>query len=180
MQIPTGRYGLLVRMALWLPFLADPIVALLVWLLPFFERLQMRRKWNVLFGHARGYAYWRGVRDALGSWQALRTYQADAPPIPSFHLDISCGLPHVLPELWVEGPSNIIVSWRGRQVGMLQIEKPIEEPVRRYLVDQLISQLGPEIEVMLAEFHRLARQSASTDWFSRFESGEHVEGKVAA
>ncbi len=180
MKIPGGRYGLLVRMALWLPFLADPMVAFLVWLLPVFERLQMRRKWNVLFGHARGYAYWRGVRDALESWEALRSYQAEATPIPTFHIDISCGLPHVLPELWVEGPSNIIVWCRGEQIGTLHIENSIEEPVRRYIADQLIAQLGPKIEIMLAETDHSLQRPALAGRAFRWAAGERVETKAPA
>ncbi len=151
MSIPRDRYGLLVRTAVQAPAVGDRIVAVLQSMLPLFERTQMRRRWLSYFNHVRGYAYWRGVRDALGSWNALLKYRRNALPIPQQLLDISDGLPPKLPKLWVDGPSTLQITYRGECVGTLHLMRPIESPVRQYLSEQLISQLGAQIEAIVRQ-----------------------------
>ena len=110
-------------------------------MLPVFERTQMRRRWLLWFSHLRGYAYWRGVRDVLGSWDALLAYCAQAAPIRRARLEISDGLPAELPPLLVEGPSLLTVTWRGHCVGELYSPGPIESPLHSFLADRMIGQL---------------------------------------
>lgn len=150
MSIPRDRYGLLVRTAVQAPAVGDRIVALLQRTLPLFERVQMRRRWLAYFNHVRGYAYWRGVRDALGSWAALLTYRAGATPLPHQQLDISAGLPANLPPLWVDGPSTLDITYHGKLLGTLRLPDAIEEPLRPYLARQLIEQFGPRLKTVLA------------------------------
>lgn len=156
MSIPRDRYGLLVRTAVQTPAIGDRIVALLTVVLPIFERMQMRRRWLAYFNHVRGYAYWRGVRDALGSWAVLLAYRRGALPLPHQQLDISDGLPANLPPLWVDGPSTLDITYRGRQLGTLRLPGAIEEPLRPYLARQLIEQLGPQLRTIMAEDHAIA------------------------
>jgi len=151
MRIPTGRYGLLVRLALRAPALGDQLMALLKHVLPFYERAKMRRCWLECFNHLRGYAYWRGVRDVLGSWDALLAYQAQAAPIPRARLDISEGLPAELPSLWVDGPSTLSVTWRRQRLGELYLPGPIEVPLRSYLASRIAEQLETRIWIMLSQ-----------------------------
>lgn len=141
-QLPPGSYRLLALLALFLPRLGDLGSAVLLRLLPLLERLKMRTRWLKLFDHLRGYAYWRGVREVFGSWQALRQYQQEAPPLPRRQLELSHGLPARLPELWVEGPSLLELTWRGRSLGTLQIEKFIDRPLHEFLAAELARKLG--------------------------------------
>lgn len=156
MSIPRDRYGLLVRTAVQAPAVGDQIVALLTRTLPLFERAQLRRRWLAYFNHVRGYAYWRGIRDALGSWQALLEYRQGATPLPHQQLDISAGLPAELPTLWVDGPSTLDIIYRGTLLGILRLPYAIEEPLRPYLARQLIEQFGPQLRTILAESQAVA------------------------
>lgn len=160
MSIPRDRYGLLVRTAIQAPVVGDCIVALLQAMLPIFERMQMRRRWLAYFNHVRGYAYWRGVRDALGSWQAMLDYRAGALPLPHQHLDISNGLPETLPPLWVDGPSALHITCCGRELGTLKLLQPIQEPLRPYLAQQLIEQFGAQLSAMIADVELPQQRSA--------------------
>lgn len=155
-NMPNGSYGLLVGIAMRAPALGDLAVALGQRALPFFERTQMRRRWHKLFDHLRGYVYWRGVRDALGSWRALRSYQAGAGPVPRNELDITYGLPEPLPPLWVEGPSEIVVSCAGRELGVLRFAGHLSGPLRPALARALAAQFGPLL--LLADAATIERE----------------------
>ncbi len=167
MSMPRDRYGLLVRTAVQAPLVGDRIVRLLQLMLPLFERTQMRRRWFSYFNHVRGYAYWRGVRDELGSWNALLEYRRNALPLPQQVLDISDGLPDILPELWVDGPSTLQITYRGGCLGTLRLMGPIEVPVRQYLSEQLISQLGQQIQAIVGQ---LDEQLKAIELFAGIES----------
>lgn len=145
MRIPTGRYGLLVRLALQAPAVGDRLMSLVQRMLPVLERTQMRRRWLLWFSHLRGYAYWRGVRDVLGSWDALLAYQAQAAPIPRARLDISDGLPAELPPLLIEGPSLLTITWREHCLGELCSPGPIESPLHSFLADRIVEQLERQL-----------------------------------
>ena len=150
-RIPDGHYGLLARLALHVPHIGDRMMAPIQHLLlPLYERAKMRKRWRKWFDHLRGYAYWRGVRDVFGSWRALMDYQLDAPTIPEQHVDISDGLPEVLPPIWVDGPSRVIVTFRGQQLGTIWLHAAIEVPIREYLARQMIEQLSPQLWLTLS------------------------------
>ncbi len=110
----------------------------------------MRRLWRRWFDHLPGYAYWRGVRDTMGSWEALQAYQRKTPMVPEQHLDLSDGLPAVMPPFWIDGPSRVIVTYHGQQIGTLILETAIEAPLREYLAVQLTEQLGPQLWLALS------------------------------
>jgi GT2 family glycosyltransferase len=151
MTIPNDRYGLLVRTAILAPALGDLLMTLLGAALPLWERLRMRRRWQAYFNHMRGYAYWRGVRDALGSWRALRAYQAEALAQPHIELDITDGLPAHLPPLWIDGPSTIRIVFCGQEIGTLRIENAITQPVRQHLAEAIVTQLGDRLAQVLLD-----------------------------
>jgi GT2 family glycosyltransferase len=136
-RLPEGNYQYLALLALILPALGDLGTAFGLRILPIFERLKMRTSWLKLFDHLRGYAYWRGVREVFGSWTALKQYQQEAPSLSRFRLEISTGLPCKLPDLWVEGPSLIELSWKGRDLGTLKIESFIDRPLHEFLAEEL-------------------------------------------
>jgi glycosyltransferase involved in cell wall biosynthesis len=149
--LPQGSYKSLALLALLLPATGDAGVALALKVLPLLERLQLRKRWQRLFDHVRGYSYWRGIRDVFGSLNGLRAFQNQAPTAPIVRMELSEGLPQELPSLWVEGPSRIEAVWRGRHLGILHIERFIDIPLHEFLADQLAEQLGLRISLALAQ-----------------------------
>lgn len=156
-RLPGGRFKLLALLALLAPALGDFLIGLLRAALPIFERLQLRKIWQSWFDHIRGYSYWRGVRDAFGSWQALKVYQRAAPPVPRQSLDLSAGL-LALPEVWVDGPSVLEVRLEGAVLGEIYLPRAIEGPLRSYLAEQIYAYFGPQIWYWLRRRPGLAEQ----------------------
>ena len=151
MYFPGGRYGSFMRTAVKAPGIGDQIAGLLQRLLPLFERTRMRMKWLTTFNAVRGYAYWRGVRDALGSREALGEYRAGALPIPHQTLDITNGLPAILPPIWVNGPCQLTITYQDQTLGTLMLYRHIEAPLHPYLTQQLIAQLGDKLTAIFDE-----------------------------
>ena len=141
MEMPAGRYGLLVRLAMQAPAVGDRFMPLVQRMLPIFQRTQMRRRWLLWFGHLRGYAYWRGVRDVLGSWEALLAFRAQAAPIRQARLDIRDGLPAELPPLLIEGPSLLTITWGEHCLGELYLPEALQSPPHSLLAERMIKQL---------------------------------------
>jgi GT2 family glycosyltransferase len=150
MVVPNDRYGFLIRLALRLPAVAAALTGALQWLLPVYERFKLRRRWLHTFNTIRGYAYWRGVRDALGSWAALCAYQAGAHPLPLAALDLADGLPWPLPALWVEGPSRVALSLNGQLLGLVKLDGHLEGPLPQALTEAIVEQLGEPLAARLA------------------------------
>ena len=151
MHLPHGRYGLLAQLALRAPWVGDQLMRTIQAMLPLYQRTQMRRRWMERFNHVRGYAYWRGVRDVFGSWRALADYQMDKSPLPHYTLDISDGLPQELPAMWVDGPSQVLVTARGQTLGTITLPQAFDTPVHEHLKQALIGQLWPQLWVLLAQ-----------------------------
>ena len=149
MRVTNDRYGWLIRLAMRAPAAGDALMRGLRAQLPLYERAQMRRRWLKTFNNMRGYAYWRGVRDALGSWDALRRYQAEALPLPEAELRLDGGLPAALPQLWVEGPSRLSLSMGGQPFDTLRLDSHIEGPLRPFLAEALIEQFQPRLAAAL-------------------------------
>lgn len=137
------------HVAMRAPVLADLLAALLQLSLPPLERLRLRWCWLRVFNALRASAYWRGVRDALGSWAGLMAYRAEALPPPHHTLDVSAGLPVALPSLWVEGPSDLAITARGAVLGTLRLRHVIDEPLHALLARQLIVELRPRLDALV-------------------------------
>jgi GT2 family glycosyltransferase len=139
-----------VRLAMQLPALCDVALGLGRGLLVLYERAGLRGRWRRLFGWLRHYAYWQGVRDGLGSWRALQTFQEEAPAAPRITLDITAGLPTTAPALWMDGPSEVEVTHRGRALGVIVLTAPLDGPWAPGLARALIEQLSPALRLALA------------------------------
>jgi GT2 family glycosyltransferase len=148
-SLPQGSYRYLALLALTLPWLGDLAAALGRLFLPVLEGAKLRRMWLRLFNHLRGYAYWRGVRQEFGSYPALRRFQQQAPPLPVVHLEISGGLPAELPEVWVEGPARLRVTWHGRPLGELETETFLAGPLHPFLAAWLADKLEARLWLAL-------------------------------
>jgi GT2 family glycosyltransferase len=136
------------RLALQAPWLGDPLVAagarVLVWL----EAASHRHPWLRGFKALRTYAYWRGVRDALGSWDALQRFRAAAPPRVALTIDVSDGLPEALPPIPAAG-ADVAITAHGRTLGTVVLTGAPRESPRRELAREALEQLGPAVAGVL-------------------------------
>lgn len=149
MADPSGHPDRIVRRIVFaLPALAV-LAGALVPALAALERLKLRGPWRWLFTRLRHVAYWRGVREAAGGWNALCALRRLAPPLPAATLAIDDGLPQRLPALWPHGPSELMVTHGGRLVGRVQLHPPFGAAPRPWLAEQLIEQLGPRLWPLL-------------------------------
>ena len=133
------------------PWLTDLPAGAARRLLPLYERLGLRGRWVRLFGRLRHYAYWRGVRDALGSWAALRRYQAEAAPPRRVPFDLSDGLPQELPPMSADDPVELDVTLQGRPIGLLHLDQGLTGPMRPALAGALTDQLHRALLIGLVE-----------------------------
>ncbi|HEU4699279.1 MAG TPA: glycosyltransferase family A protein [Gemmatimonadales bacterium] len=155
--------ALLARVALAAPRLGDLLVGALVALLPGLERRRLRRRWFRVFKLARNYAYWRGVRDALGSWRALARWRAALPPLPRATLEVGAGLPEALPDaIPVDVPSELVVTLHGRPVGVVRLPGPTSAPLRPWVAEELILRLGP---ALAAAWHADDARRGAAPWY---------------
>jgi len=143
MRVPpdaTGRR--LARLAFRAPAAGAVIERVGGVLLDVAEWLRLRGAWFALTQHLRAFAYWRGVREALGSEQALDAYRREAPVLEQT-LEVSDGVPPLaaLGAFWVHGPSRVRLTWRGAPLGVYPIDRAIDGPLRPYLADWLLWRL---------------------------------------
>jgi GT2 family glycosyltransferase len=143
MHLPTqGALGRLARLAFTAPWLEAPLARAGGVALDLFERLHLRGRWHRLHLLLRGHAYWCGVREALGTREALAAYQREA-TVPEQTLELAQGLPplEALGDFWVHGPSRLRVTWDGEPIAMLHLSLSIEEPLRPFLARWLATRL---------------------------------------
>ena len=132
------------------PAQVDLTMRILQWPLRIYEKLLLRAAWRNLFGKLRHHAYWMGVRDALRTWEAYQAYCQVAPPVPSLALDVTRGLPEILPRIWVEGPVEIAVTGASHEQGILHVREPILGPIHTELAERLLQRMTPQLLAVMA------------------------------
>ena len=155
----SARDRAIVRALFAVPFAFDLLGPPLRRALPAIERLGLRWLWLKVFGGLRQIAYWRGARDALGSWAAYRELVDTMPPPARHQLDVSDGLPASLPPLSADIAAELEVWAHGRSLGTVVTEPPIDRPFRRYLADLLIDRLEEPLARAFGE-ERLSQDTA--------------------
>ena len=149
---PGNRMRRLVDASRAMPGPPDRLSAAFLSPLQVYEQLKLRRRWLYLWRRLCRYAYWRGVLSTLGSWEALNTYRAGAPPAPSIELDISHGLPEsVREQVWVHGPSSLLLRAFDRRLGTLELSGPLDEPLLPHLAEEITRQFGTLLLLMFAD-----------------------------
>lgn len=98
------------------------------------DRLGRRTRWLDEFYRITHAAYWRGVADTLGSWEALLAFRAEA-AVPVQHVDVGHGPPALPDDFWVHGPSELRVSARGEPVGVARLAGPVTKPLAEAVAD---------------------------------------------
>ncbi len=151
MHVSEDEWGRLTRLAMDAPSRGDAMLQSRLRLLNIYERLNLRGRWMKLFFQLRHYAYWRGVDDALGGWDALRAFQDSAPQIPDVVLDISDGLPPTPPPSWNDVQNRLTVTYRGQRVGRLQLSDGVERPMHDYMAQALMWQMGVRLLSVMAK-----------------------------
>lgn len=123
------------------------VLRLRLLLLALYERLGLSRRWHRQISLLQAYQYTRGVRDALGSREALLAYRAEA-PIPLQEVDVTHGLPEELSSFWVHGQSDLRVTAHGETLGTVHIPRPIHAPLREYLAELLATRFATPLWLM--------------------------------
>jgi GT2 family glycosyltransferase len=132
MRPPQARGRPLFLLAMHAPWLGDVLLAAGRGLLPLFERLNDRPHWAAVMKAQRNYAYWRGVRDVLGSREALEEFRAAGPAPHVADWDLSDG-PSRPPPLDVHADTLIRVRHRGEPIGEMLVPGPAELPLPCHL-----------------------------------------------
>ena len=149
---PGNRLRRLVEASQAMPPPPDRLSAAFLPLLQMYETLKLRRRWLQLWRRLCRYAYWRGVLSTVGTWEALNSYRAEAPPMPRIEVDISLGLPESLREqMWVHGPSSLSLRALDRRLGTLELPGPLEEPLLSHLADEITEQFGTQMLLLFAD-----------------------------
>jgi glycosyltransferase involved in cell wall biosynthesis len=149
---PGNRLRRLVDASQAVPTPPDRLSAAFLPLLQVYDALKLRRRWLHLWRRLCRYAYWHGVLSTVGSWEALNTYRAGAPPAPSIEVDISLGLPESIREkVWVHGPSSLLLRALDRRLGTLELSGPLEEPLLPHLAEEITRQFGTQMLLMFAD-----------------------------
>lgn len=147
--LPGGRIGKAARLGLYAPFLGDFLLEPGLWLMAFLEKIKLRRRWLVVFNYLQAYAYWRGVRQAFGSVNEWKYYQADTPDEVEQTLDLTDGLPQNLADIWINGPSRLTLTYQGEELGTVRLYDYIDEALPKYLADNIANQLYSKLWLLL-------------------------------
>jgi hypothetical protein len=139
--------------ALQAPWLADAFVAAAARVLVWLERAGHRHLWLRGFKALRTYAYWRGVRDALGSWEGLSRFREEAAPRVGMTVDVSDGLPAVLPTIPAAG-ADVTVTANGLVLGTIVLGAAPREAPRHHLARLIAEQLGLQLVAALPAVER--------------------------
>src|SRR5207244_9376441 len=88
-SVGTGQARRAAGLAMYLPWIGDLICVGRIALLRIPERLRLRRRWERRFNALQTYAYWRGLRDSVGSLKGLRALRWTAPPSITQKIDVA-------------------------------------------------------------------------------------------
>jgi hypothetical protein len=118
-----------------------------------FERLRFRRRWQSRFDFLWTYSYARGLRDSLGSMDALCALREDALPPMTQQIDVARALAPQVERLNIDVPSRLVVVCAEAPVGTIDLRPNLAEPLLPWLVREVSARLSDEL---LLEFARAA------------------------
>jgi GT2 family glycosyltransferase len=149
-QLPNGGFRRLANLALDNPIQGDLVMRLRLRILPLYERAKLRRRWRRVLGQLRVYAYWRGVRDAVGSRTAWAEFASGGTRPAIQRLDIRNGLPDLLPVSQTSVSNLLLVTWGDIQLGSIELPETTGEPLRSYVARQITEQFTNQLAVLIA------------------------------
>ncbi len=100
------------------------------------ERLGQRTKWLERFYALANDQYWRGVAEALGSWDALVAFR-DEVTLPVQQVDVARGAAELPADFWVHGPSELRVTAAGEPLGTARLHGPVTQPLATAVADAI-------------------------------------------
>jgi len=124
------------------------------------ERLRVRRRWRSHFGFLWTYAYWRGLRDSVGSLKALRELRATAPPSMTQKIDVSRPLTPQVRRLNIDVQSRLLVVYGEELIGSIDLVPNNPEATLPWIVREISSQLSASFLLLVA---RTALENESGD-----------------
>ena len=101
-----------------------------------YERLGLRRRWYDAVSSLSAHHYWRGVYDALGSWEAWDAFQREA-TLPVRTVEVGRGLAIDPADFWVHGPSELRVTADGEPLGTARLAGPVARPLAQAVADAI-------------------------------------------
>lgn len=138
----------LLQMAFDSPRLGDALAGRLRLRLDFLEALRLRARWRPLYASLRGYSYWRGVAEELGSRRALANFLQSAPIRRHFEeieIDLRNGFAAGEKALDSARPESVLLrygeNFLGRIPGQIGAERLRGTHLRPYLAKHFSSQL---------------------------------------
>jgi GT2 family glycosyltransferase len=111
-----------------------------------FQVCGFQRSARQRLGGLRQYAYWRGVRDALRTWDALQKYQSQQPPPAAFTWDLDDPQSISLQTIPADTASEIVIRLQSRILGTLKLVPPIVDAWHHRVAEEMIRQLGPALK----------------------------------
>lgn len=113
------------------PSVGDRALAVLLLVLPLYERWRLRFRWRALIERAMTYWYWRGVAAEIDTSRALADLLslAPAPGQPDLTIDLADGLDAACLRVDDLRPPSLRLRYRDRPVGDLS-DEPGCEPLR--------------------------------------------------
>ena len=152
-QKVTGRYRMIAWLALHASFLGSLFLFLFTIQAFVEKKLKMRRAWHRSYKYIQHYAYWRGIRKKLGSINALQKMQIAPAESNGVKIEISDGLPLVLPEI-PRGETLVEVQYEGRLVGRMHWKEPRARTMNQNLADEIAKNFAGEIARAIAQSGR--------------------------
>jgi GT2 family glycosyltransferase len=144
---PTRRAAALAMYVPWVGILLCPAAR---GLLRISQRFGLRRRWQARSDFIWTFAYWRGLRDAVGSMTALRALQQTALPPLTQQIDVGLPLTPQVQFLNIDVPSRLVVVYEGAPVGAIDLLPNMAEPLLQWIVRQIPHRLSAELLLELA------------------------------
>jgi len=146
-----GRARRAAGLAMYVPWIGALVCAVMSGMIPIFERLRLRRRWQARVDFLWAYSYWRGLHDSLGSLKALRALRQTALPPLTQQIDVGRVLAPQVERLNVDVPSRLVIVYGDAPVGSIDLRPDLDEPLLPWLVRAISSRLSSEL---LLEFAR--------------------------
>jgi GT2 family glycosyltransferase len=145
MRFDRRRTQIAAALALYLPWVGAALCFLMLGLVAAYGRLRLRRRWLSCVDFIWKYSYWRGLRDILGSMDAVRALRESAAPTPTQSVDVGQPLAPQVAALNFDVPSLLEIRIDERAIGRLELKPDLTEPVLPWLVREITHHLAPSV-----------------------------------
>ena len=107
-------------------------------------------RWERRFNALQTYAYWRGLRDSVGSLKGLRALRWTAPPSITQKIDDARPLAPQVERLNIDETSRLVVMYQHEPLGSIQLHPSNLEPLLPWLVREITGRLSRELLLQVA------------------------------